>query len=118
MTPAPVFVGIDVSKSHLDVHVRPTGQAFRLPNTDDGIATLRARISPLAPAKVVAEATGQLEAPLRGLVICSHRSRGSVTRLRLAPPTLANDCRRSAAGGCRAREGCRQRTPATLILQP
>ena len=64
MTPAPVFVGIDVSKSHLDVHVRPTGQAFRVPNTDDGIATLLATVSPLAPAKVVAEATGQLEAPL------------------------------------------------------
>lgn len=58
------FVGIDVSKHHLDVHVRPTGESFRLPNTDDGIATLLARVSPLAPAKVVAEATGQLEAPL------------------------------------------------------
>ena len=61
---SPTFVGIDVSKDHLDVHVRPTGEAFRLPNTDDGIATLLARVSPLAPAKVVAEATGQLEAPL------------------------------------------------------
>ena len=64
MTPTPMFVGIDVSKSHLDVHVRPTGESFRVPNSDDGIATLLARISPLAPAKVVAEATGKLEAPL------------------------------------------------------
>jgi transposase len=63
MTTAPV-VGIDVSKHHLDVHVRPTGEAFRLPNTDAGIAALLARVSPLAPAKVVAEATGKLEAPL------------------------------------------------------
>ena len=64
MTPPPVCVGIDVSKSHLDVHVRPAGESFRVPNTDDGIATLLARVCPLAPAKVVAEATGQLEAPL------------------------------------------------------
>lgn len=64
MTPAPVFVGVDVSKHHLDVHLRPTGESFRVPNTDDGIASLLARISPLAPAKVVAEATGKLEAPL------------------------------------------------------
>lgn len=64
MTATPVFVGIDVSKHHLDVHVRPTGDAFRVPNTDDGIAALLARISPLAPARMVAEATGKLEAPL------------------------------------------------------
>jgi transposase len=62
-TPAPC-VGIDVSKHHLDVHVRPTGEAFRVPNTDDGIAALLARLAPLAPARLVAEATGKLEAPL------------------------------------------------------
>jgi transposase len=61
---SPAFVGVDVSKGHLDVHIRPSGESFRLPNTDDGIASLLARVSPLAPAKVVAEATGKLEAPL------------------------------------------------------
>jgi transposase len=60
----PAFVGVDVSKHHLDVHVRPTGESFRVPNTDDGIAALLARITPLAPARIVAEATGRLEAPL------------------------------------------------------
>jgi transposase len=60
----PTFVGIDVGKDHLDVHLRPTAEAFRVPNTDAGIAALVARLTPLAPAKVVAEATGGYEAPL------------------------------------------------------
>jgi transposase len=55
-----VFVGLDVSNGHLDARVRPAGEPFRVPNTDDGIATLLARISPLAPAEVVGEATGRL----------------------------------------------------------
>jgi transposase len=60
----PCFVGIDVSKDHLDVHVHPLGQAFRLANDPDGIADLVQRLLALAPQGVVAEATGRLEAPL------------------------------------------------------
>src|SRR5215469_12112478 len=40
MTPA--FVGIDVSKDHLDIHLRPAGEAFRLPNDPAGVAALAA----------------------------------------------------------------------------
>jgi transposase len=61
-TPAP-FVGIDVSKAHLDVAVRPAGAAFRLENTPAGLAELVARLGPLAPALVVLEATGGYETP-------------------------------------------------------
>lgn len=52
------FVGIDVSKGHLDVHVRPDRTARRFPNTPDGHAHLVELLAPLAPALVVLEATG------------------------------------------------------------
>src|SRR5262245_6629248 len=56
------FVGVDVSKDHLDVALRPGG-AFRVANDPAGHAELAARLPPLAPALVVLEATGGLELP-------------------------------------------------------
>lgn len=56
------FVGVDVSRDHLDVALRP-GQPFRLPNDTAGQAALVARLAPLSPALVVMEATGGLEVP-------------------------------------------------------
>jgi transposase len=52
------FVGIDVSKDHLDVAVRPDGTRRRVPNTDEGLDQLVAVLRPLGPALVVLEATG------------------------------------------------------------
>lgn len=57
------FVGIDVSKEHLDVFVRPDERAWRVPQTEAGIAALAAEIAALRPALVVMEATGRLERP-------------------------------------------------------
>ena len=45
----PCFVGIDVSKAHLDVHVRPTGESFRVGHDDAGFVTLIARVRPFTP---------------------------------------------------------------------
>jgi transposase len=59
--PAPVTVGLDVAKAHLDVAVRPTGVQWRAPNDAAGVAALVDRLAPLAPALVVLEATGGLE---------------------------------------------------------
>jgi transposase len=59
-----LWVGLDVSKDFLDVHVRPAGLAFRLPNDETGIADLVARLQPLAPASLVLEATGGYEIPV------------------------------------------------------
>jgi transposase len=56
------FVGIDVAEEWLDVAVRPDGEAWRVANDADGIAALVARLTPLAPALVVLEATGGCEA--------------------------------------------------------
>jgi transposase len=58
------FVGIDVSKDHLDVSVRPTGEAARLGNDEPGVAAAVARVAAAGPAVVVLEATGGYEAPL------------------------------------------------------
>jgi transposase len=57
------FIGIDVSKAHLDVAVRPAGTASRLTNDPVGLAALVERLTPLAPALVVVEATGGYELP-------------------------------------------------------
>jgi transposase len=55
------FVGIDVSKDHLDVHVRPTGDSFRVRYDDAGLVTLVEHLRPLAPVVLVLEATGGYE---------------------------------------------------------
>jgi transposase len=64
MAESTTFVGIDVSKDHLDLAVRPTGAAFRLANDATGQTALVERLQPLAPALVVLEATGGYERPL------------------------------------------------------
>jgi transposase len=61
---AATFVGIDVSKDHLDVHLRPTGEAFRAAADEPGVAAVVARVAAAGPAAVVLEATGGYEAPL------------------------------------------------------
>lgn len=55
------YVGIDVSKDRLDVHVRPSGEAFVVARDDDGVAELLRRLSVLAPALIAVEATGGYE---------------------------------------------------------
>lgn len=55
------FVGIDVSKTALDVAVRPSGEAWRCANEEAGSAALVARLRPLGPQLIVLEATGGLE---------------------------------------------------------
>ena len=56
-----VVVGIDVSKAKLDVAILPGGEVFTVSNDRAGIARLIERLRPLAPSRVVLEATGKLE---------------------------------------------------------
>jgi transposase len=63
MDPPRVFVGIDVSKGHLDVAFRPSGEARRFPNDEAGVAALVARLRDCPPGLVVLESTGGLERP-------------------------------------------------------
>jgi transposase len=59
--PDKTWVGIDVSKAHLDVHVLPQGLAFQVSNNAAEIQTLIAQLQPLAPTLVALESTGGLE---------------------------------------------------------
>jgi transposase len=63
MTP-PCFVGIDVSARTLDVALLPAGQTWQVANDAAGHADLRAQLAPLAPARIVLEATGGYERPV------------------------------------------------------
>lgn len=57
------FVGIDVSKGHLDVSHRPSGDAYRVTNDEAGVGELRRRFKLQPPTLVVMEATGGYEGP-------------------------------------------------------
>jgi transposase len=56
-----LFVGIDVSKDRLDVHVRPIGESFAVAFDEAGISTLVTRLGALRPSLIVLEATGGYE---------------------------------------------------------
>jgi transposase len=60
----PRFVGIDVSKSRLDVAIRPEGGQFGTGNDEAGIAQLISRLKEITVGLVVLEATGGLEIPV------------------------------------------------------
>jgi len=63
MPESEVFVGIDVSKDHLDVGVSGSDDVSRFPNSELGIADLVRRIGEISPMLVVMEATGGFEFP-------------------------------------------------------
>jgi transposase len=56
-----IFVGIDVAKDRLDVHVRPGGESFTVARDGEGLAALVDRLKQVAPALIVLEATGGFE---------------------------------------------------------
>lgn len=56
-----IFIGIDVSKDRLDVHLRPTDEAFAVARDSEGLENLTDRLRALHPALVLLEATGGFE---------------------------------------------------------
>jgi len=62
--PEACFVGLDISKAHIDVSVRPSDARWRAVQTDEGRAELVTRLAALAPTLVVVEATGGYETPV------------------------------------------------------
>lgn len=58
-----VFVGIDISKAHLDRAVHGRDDVRRLANDEDGIQALVSELLELRPTLVVLEATGGFEMP-------------------------------------------------------
>src|SRR5262249_19846064 len=56
-----IYVGIDVSKDRLDVHVRPSGEAFAVTRDGKGLDALVERFRALSPTLIAVEATGGFE---------------------------------------------------------
>ena len=61
-----MFVGIDVAKDRLDVHVRPSGEAFSVARDGKGLDELVARLRKMDVALIVLEATGGFETMVAG----------------------------------------------------
>jgi transposase len=55
------YIGIDVAKGHITVHVRPDAISFNCKTDAPGLAELLARVQPLTPKLIVLEATGGYE---------------------------------------------------------
>jgi transposase len=66
------FVGIDVSKDQLDVHVRGSGDTFVVARTGPGLDQLVERLEALAPNLVVLEATGGFEITVAATLAAAH----------------------------------------------
>jgi transposase len=62
------WVGIDVSKRQLDIHVRPAGELFQAANDDTGIRAIIKRLKKIAPTLVVLEATAGMEASVAAAI--------------------------------------------------
>jgi transposase len=56
-----IYVGIDVSKDRLDLHVRPGGEAFVATRDGKGLEELVERLRVLSPTLIALEATGGFE---------------------------------------------------------
>lgn len=74
------FVGVDVSKHRLDVHVASTAAAFAVPRNDAGLAELTRRLAELPGPVVVLEATGGFEN-----VVTAHLAAAGVAVVRVNP---------------------------------
>jgi transposase len=66
------FVGIDVAKDRLDVHLRPSGESFTVARDGEAVAALVERLRALAPALVVMEATGGYETVVASALGAAH----------------------------------------------
>jgi transposase len=63
---APVFVGIDVGKTELEIAVAPSGARWQSGTSASALRTLATRLAALGPALIVLEATGGYEVPVLG----------------------------------------------------
>jgi transposase len=64
MSSVPVYVGIDVAKTRLDIAVRPCDERWSSSLDDADLSSLVARLQALEPTLIVLEATGGYEVPV------------------------------------------------------
>ncbi len=69
--PQPAYLGLDVARDHLDIAVHPTQDAWRVPNTPTGHATVVRRARALQPARIVLEASGGYEQAVDAALIAA-----------------------------------------------
>jgi transposase len=69
MTATPVFVGIDVAKDEVVIALSPSGEQWVSGTEGPALAAVVARVQAHAPALIVLEATGGLEAALVALLV-------------------------------------------------
>lgn len=67
-----IYVGIDVSKDRLDVHVRPSGEAFAVARDGKGLEQLIERLRVVSPVLVAVEATGGFETIVAAALAGAH----------------------------------------------
>jgi transposase len=65
------FIGIDVSKDHLDIAIRPSGEKLQFVNADEGVDTLVRQLQTLNPALIVLEATGRYHQLVLGRLLAA-----------------------------------------------
>jgi transposase len=70
--PAEIFIGIDVSKAHLDIALHEPARAWQVANGEAGITTLIPQLQALAPTLIVLEASGGLELVLVAELAAAH----------------------------------------------
>jgi transposase len=61
MNSSEIFVGVDISKSELEVGVLPQARTWKVSNDEKGVTELAMRLIELSPRLVIMEATGGLE---------------------------------------------------------
>ena len=115
------FVGIDVSKDRLDVHLRPSGESFAVARDGEALAGLVERLQALAPALVVMEATGGYETVVASALGAAHLPLAAVNPRQIrafarATGRLAKTDRLDAAAIAHFAEAIRP--PARPIAEP
>lgn len=65
-------IGVDVSKHHLDLFVRPCGESFQVSNTPADITQAIRRCKAHKPDRIVIEATGRMES---AFVAAAHKAK-------------------------------------------
>lgn len=71
MSDSNLFVGVDISKDHLDVALRPNDEGWRESNDEAGITRLVNRLLERKPQLTVVEASGGFELALVGALIAA-----------------------------------------------
>jgi len=67
-----IYVGIDVSKDRLDVHVLPSGQSFAVARDGKGLSELIEQLVAMRPQLIAVEATGGFETIVAAAIAGAH----------------------------------------------